>query len=489
MKIIPVLLFILCIVVSLPCDASTPDGFHPDSCDCFEVADSTLPGEILQGNPGSTSSATVIFLTDPPGASVTTNLYSYPQRRDYLGLSGKAVTLDLERLGKGSFHEFYFNLPWYKEKKEIIPLDKFKSDGTNHYPFDNHPLHLEPVIPVLVPLCYFAAVNPLAAAAGSLVVVVTAAGFVFGFLLPRRRKMKKKLEHAEIWDTMATSIKADDPLFGRRFGLYRIVERIGRGGMGAVYRAVPEESLSERDSVAIKVLHEDISKDPDARERFKREMRISGGLNHPNILRVIEYGEQDGFLYLVMELLKGRTLRTLLRCEGLSLQEFLPILKSIVAGVEYAHGKGIVHRDLKPDNIMLTQEGRVVIMDFGLAKGQLFSTLTVSGTTFGTPAYMAPEQVTSGPLDKRADQYSLGVVIFHLLTGSLPFDDENPVKLMLKQVTEPVPSMSDLNPLVSQQVESVVQKMLEKDPEARFANLPDIVSLLEKALADEKKTR
>ncbi len=180
-----------------------------------------------------------------------------------------------------------------------------------------------------------------------------------------------------------------------------------------------------------------------------------------------------------MELVRGKRLRDIIPENGLSLKEFMDAFRPIVKALEFAHGKGIVHRDLKPQNIMITEEGRIVVMDFGLARGEGSSTITASGAAIGTPAYMSPEQASGKKFDTRTDQYSLGVMAFQMLTGQLPFYDENTVNIMLKHITEPPPPLRNIRKDLPEALENVILKMLEKDPADRYESLKEVRTTLE----------
>jgi serine/threonine protein kinase/tetratricopeptide (TPR) repeat protein len=271
-------------------------------------------------------------------------------------------------------------------------------------------------------------------------------------------------------------------MIGTTLGHYRITAKIGEGGMGEVYRAHDERL--DRD-VAIKVLHEAVAQDADRLARFEREAKAVAKLDHPNILAIHDFGTEEGVTYAVMELLEGESLREVIKGGGLTPGKAVEHAQAIASGLAAAHDKGIVHRDLKPENVFLTKDGRIKILDFGLAKltlpDQDLSTETPTATLetkpgglLGTVAYMAPEQVQGRPADHRSDIFALGVVLFEMLTGHRPFGGGTTVETaaaILKEDPEPI---SVAAPGVQPALATVVSKCLEKRPEDRFSSAHDL---------------
>jgi len=274
-------------------------------------------------------------------------------------------------------------------------------------------------------------------------------------------------------------------LEGTTLGPYEIVALLGAGGMGQVYRA--RDPRLERD-VAIKVLTEALSKEPGYLERFQREARAVAKLNHPNIVPVYDFGEQGNFTYLVMPLIPGGTLRDYLaQRRRLPLAEAISITDQVASALQYAHERGLVHRDVKPANILLSPEGRALLSDFGIVrlveKGDASgATLTHLGTFVGSPEYAAPEMVTGAAVDLRVDLYALGVVLFQLLTGQLPFSGATPMALLMMQTQQPPPAPRSLNPEIPPAVEAVVLKLLAKRPEDRYQTAAEVVAALRAAI-------
>lgn len=262
-------------------------------------------------------------------------------------------------------------------------------------------------------------------------------------------------------------------------GQFRITQRIGSGGMGAVYKA---EQPDMNRFVAIKILHSKYLSRSDLVSRFRREARAMSHLSHPNTARVFLYGQlEDNACYFVMEYLEGRNLAQLVRAEGpMDPERAINVMIQVCGALEEAHQAGIVHRDMKPENIFLTAQGGIEdfpkVLDFGLAKvterqmrpGSLI--LTQEGMVFGTPEFMSPEQARGEPLDGRSDIYSLGVILFELLTGKLPFDAKQPMDFINKHINEPPIPLSERVPdrTFPRGLEQVLEKSLAKQPADRF---------------------
>lgn len=258
-------------------------------------------------------------------------------------------------------------------------------------------------------------------------------------------------------------------LIGKTIGNYQIVEELGRGGMGTVYRA-QQSSLNR--SVALKVLSPALAQDPNVYRRFKQEALATAQLDHPNIVHVYDAGESEGVHYIAMEYIAGGTLFTRMqnRATPLTLAEAVSIVAQIAMALDYAHRHGILHRDVKPSNILLDTEGRAVLTDLGIAHAFEGTRLTHTGMTLGTPSYMSPEQAQGQSLDGRSDLYSLGVVLFEILTQRLPFEDNTPYIVLYKHIHETPPNPRDLNPQVPGKLAEVTLKALAKDPNKRFSN-------------------
>ncbi|HEU0031470.1 MAG TPA: protein kinase [Kofleriaceae bacterium] len=275
-----------------------------------------------------------------------------------------------------------------------------------------------------------------------------------------------------------------DPMVGRELdGRFTIVEKLGQGGMGAVYRA-NQHSVGRQ--VAIKVVHANLVSDPEVIKRFLREAKLASQLSHPNSVAVLDFGQtEDGLFYLVMELLEGRTLDRVFLEDGVfPARRLVRIGVQICDALEAAHAVPIVHRDLKPANIMLLSSTRdaVKVLDFGLAKSLEgdSSQMTLSGAMCGTPAFIAPERACGQPCDARSDLYSLGCILFLLGSGKLPFDAPTTHELLMRQVVEPAPPMSGVPLALSE----VIDRLLAKDPAQRYQSAAETRAALEAALED-----
>lgn len=258
-------------------------------------------------------------------------------------------------------------------------------------------------------------------------------------------------------------------------GRYKVVSRLGKGAMGVVYHA--HDELMDR-AVAIKVLTADLAGDPSIRTRFFREAKVAGQIVHPNVITVFDMGEENGRLYIVMELLHGLTLGDHLRANpGLSLGERLDVMAQVCAGMSAAHARGVVHRDLKPSNLFVQSDGVVKLLDFGVAR-LADSNVTAAGLIIGTPDYMSPEQARGGEVDQRADVFSAGSVFYFLLTGRKPFAARDLPTLLL-QVEQ-----SDPSPIPEQEVpaavSSIVMKALQKDPARRYQSFAELLADLQR---------
>ncbi len=257
------------------------------------------------------------------------------------------------------------------------------------------------------------------------------------------------------------------------FGKYVVVEVIGRGGMADVYRA--RHPALDRD-VAIKAIHPHLAEEPGFGERFVHEARLVASLRHPGIVQVHDFDVADGRPYMVMEYVGGGTLKDRLASARaargrMTLEETAGFLVPIADALDYAHAHGAVHRDLKPANILLTDAGAPVLSDFGIAKIlEDAAFVSATGSLVGTPAYMSPEQAAGRRVDARTDQYSLGVVVYEMTTGRVPFTGESPTAVMVQHLQEPPPEPRLLNPDLPPAVEAVVLRALAKDPDARFAS-------------------
>jgi serine/threonine protein kinase len=267
------------------------------------------------------------------------------------------------------------------------------------------------------------------------------------------------------------SEKQPDELIGKRLGgQYEILDEIGRGGMATVYRA---SQISIKRPVAIKVLPQHFLHDPTFFERFEREVDVIAHLEHPHILPIYDYGKDHNVPFIVMRYLGGGSVADMIRRGVPKLETLETPFNQVAQALDHAHRQGVIHRDLKPGNIMLDENGNAYLSDFGIAR-VLGSNLTGSSQIIGTPAYMSPEQANGFPLDSRSDIYSLGIVLFEMITGQEPFHAETPMAILLKHINEPMPPLINYREDIPDAVERVISKATSKDPNNRYPSATDM---------------
>src|SRR3972149_6187568 len=259
-------------------------------------------------------------------------------------------------------------------------------------------------------------------------------------------------------------------MIGREIGHYKILDKLGEGGMGVVYKAL--DTKLDR-PVALKFLPPHLSSSPEEKERFLHEAKAASALSHPNITVIHEINESEGQVYIAMEYVEGKTLKKLAESKELSLRKALDLAIQACDGLAAAHKKEIIHRDIKSENLMLTKEGQVKIMDFGLAKVKGATKLTKAGSTLGTTAYMSPEQASGEEIDQRSDIFSFGVVLYELLAGHLPFKGEHQAAVIYSILNEEPQPLARYNNQVSPKLEEIVSKALAKDKEERYQHIDD----------------
>ena len=275
---------------------------------------------------------------------------------------------------------------------------------------------------------------------------------------------------------------------GRVAGNYKILDELGRGGMGTVYHA---EQLSLHRAVAVKILHPHLAEDEDFVKRFLLEGRVVASLNHRKILTVLDVGELDSTYFIAMELLKGRSVAQVLEDEGpFDVMRALDVVRQTAEALAATHKKQVIHRDIKPPNIMLTENHKVKVTDFGLAKDMSSeSSFTVLGTVLGTPAYMSPEQCIGDPVDIRTDIYSLGVVLFEMLTDALPYSAKSTTALIKKVIDDPFPPLRDYNSNIPDEVAEILGKMTGKLPSERYPTAAHLVMDIRKYMRKQVAVR
>ena len=266
-------------------------------------------------------------------------------------------------------------------------------------------------------------------------------------------------------------------------GRYKLGSKLGSGGMSTVYLA--QDEVLDR-PVAVKLLHREISEEADQLERFRREARAAARLSHPNLVSVIDAGEDEGRPYIVFEYVEGDTLKKLITDQGgLEVDEAVAYAIEIGRGLIAAHGRKLIHRDVKPQNVLIAADGRAKVTDFGIARSLEGEGMTATGRVLGTTDYVSPEQAMGEDVDERSDVYSLGIVLYEMLTGDVPFRAETQVGVAMKHVNEPLPDVLVERPEVSAAVASVVDRSTTKDPRDRYNSVGEMVRDLEATLEVE----
>jgi eukaryotic-like serine/threonine-protein kinase len=264
-------------------------------------------------------------------------------------------------------------------------------------------------------------------------------------------------------------------------GRYELEKLVGSGGMSNVFRA--HDRLLER-TVALKILHEQYTRDDDYVERFRREARAVAKLAHPNIVTVIDRGEQDGRQFIVFEYVEGPNLKDLTRDGPLEVRAAIDLTLQVARALSFAHERGLVHRDVKPQNVLLNDDGQAKVTDFGIARSLDVQGVTQTGTVLGTSDYIAPEQARGQRVDPKTDIYSLGAVLYELLVGDVPFSGDNFVAVAMRHVNEPVPSVLEDRPDCPARLDLAIQRAMAKDPDDRFESMDDFAAELEACLAE-----
>ena len=267
-------------------------------------------------------------------------------------------------------------------------------------------------------------------------------------------------------------------------GRYQIIRTIGEGGMANVYLAY--DTILDRE-VAVKILRGDLAGDEKFVKRFQREAKAASSLNHPNIVEMYDVGEDDGNYFLVMEFVDGRTLKSLVKKRGaLSLTEVIDIMLQLTSGIAHAHDSYLIHRDLKPQNVLMLEDGRAKITDFGIAVALNSTELTQTNSVMGSVHYLPPEQANGGGASVKSDIYSLGILMYELLIGKLPFKGENAVEIAIKHMKEPIPSVRSQNESIPQSIENIILKACAKNPKNRYDSVNEMHEDLKNALNEDQ---
>ena len=265
---------------------------------------------------------------------------------------------------------------------------------------------------------------------------------------------------------------------------YKIIKSIGEGGMANVYLAW--DTILERE-VAVKILRGDLSDDEKFIRRFQREANSASSLRHPNIVEMYDVGEDGGKYFIVMEYVNGKTLKNLIKKRGaLNLTETIDIMMQLASGIVCAHNSYIIHRDIKPQNVMILEDGRVKITDFGIAMALNRNELTQTNSVMGSVHYLPPEQASGSGSTIKSDIYSLGILMFELLTGKVPFKGENAVEIAIKHMKDQIPSVCSINEAIPQSVENIILRACAKNPKNRYENVAEMYADLENCLSEER---
>jgi len=275
-----------------------------------------------------------------------------------------------------------------------------------------------------------------------------------------------------------------DEIANITLGKYQLLDKVGDGGFGTVYRG-RDPGLEHE--VAVKVLHPELARNPNFVERFRREARLAARLRHPNIVLVSDVGEKDGRFYLVMDYLDGQNMASMLKEKGpIPLLQVKALLGPIAEALDYAHSQGLIHRDVKPANIILCKNGSPILTDFGLVKSlnEISGySLTSTDVAMGTYEYMAPEQIQGKELTPAADQYSFAVMVYQMLSGQIPFSGVTPFEIQQGHVNRPIPNPLQYNPILTLGIFAILQKALAKDPTQRYIAVSDFTKSLEAEIA------
>ncbi|ABR48929.1 protein kinase [Alkaliphilus metalliredigens QYMF] len=272
-------------------------------------------------------------------------------------------------------------------------------------------------------------------------------------------------------------------MIGKTLGnRYEIIEKVGGGGMALVYKA--KCTLLNR-HVAVKVLRSEFTNDKDFIEKFKQESQAAASLSHPNIVNIYDVGQEDEIYYIVMEYVDGMTLKQLINEKGiLNLREIINYTKQIANALQHAHQNHIIHRDIKPHNILMTKDNRAKVTDFGIALAATTSTITNAGSVIGSVHYFSPEQARGGYTDEKSDFYALGIVMYEMITGVVPFEGDSPITVALKQIQEKPAAPSTVNPDIPKGLENIILKLIEKEQSLRYGSAELLINDLDKLSRD-----
>lgn len=406
----------------------------------------------------------VIISSVPAGASVV-----LPPKTP-LGRAGSPLTVDFAPGQQRVRLEL--SLPGH----QVQYLDLDRQEAKNGHP--NHPVYLPADNAWIGLRDFFAAHRWLGVLLAVLGLVALAAAAV---LAPRASRFYRRGRYLDNLKRRAT-----DDREGTRLGPYRLTDKLGSGGMGTVYRAVPEDTLDESQAVAVKLLHPQLASAPDSLRRLNREVQVLKELRHPGINQLLGVGEDDGTHYLVLELLQGEPLSAKVTAGGLALDQAWAYLEPLLEAVAFAHDKNrVIHRDLKPENVMVLPDGRLKVLDFGLARAAGSEKITITGNEAGTPPYMSLEQLVGQEPDPSMDQYALGVIAYELLTGRRPFEGDSPMEVINARLTREATPLSMYRKLPPA-LEEAVMRMIAREAPERFPCVRSAAAALRQAFQEAR---
>ena len=406
--------------------------------------------------------------TTPESVEVFLDVSGRNRYEKFLGMSNESVLLDLREMQGASGFTLVLRRDGYFDKRERLGMDYF--DSHDRYPEDGR-IRLTPKNWSVPLLDFLDAEWPWIFLACSLLGLLGMAGW---------RKRVREVERLRKLSALAENAPEDDPLIQTVLGEWRLLSVLGKGGSATVYLAIPDQTLDRSERVAIKVFNEEMRSSEEFLARFSREAKLYQSLCHPGIVQLLDWGQSGKLFYLVLEHSEGESLQGV-RVEDE--QRALGILKQLAGGLGYAHGKGIVHRDVKPGNVLVTPDGKALLLDFGLAR-EILSSFTKTGQAMGTPLYMAPEQISGGVVDHRCDQYGLGALAYEMFTGAKTFhtEENEAAPVLFQQIHHDPPPFKEHGVQVSTETEALVFKLMARSPDRRFANMNEVQRALQAAL-------
>jgi tRNA A-37 threonylcarbamoyl transferase component Bud32 len=409
----------------------------------------------------------VTIATSPEQVEVFLDVSGRRRYEKFLGNSDSPILLDLRELQGASGFTLVLRRQGYFDKRERLSMDYFQA--TDKYP-EAGKIRLTPESWAVPVMDFLEAKWPVVVTLGLVM------GVLLGVGLKRRRKALDRAIHLE---RLAENAVVGDPLLQTVLEKWRLVQVLGHGASATVYLAVPDDTLDESKKVAIKIFNEGTVESEEFQTRFRREAQVYQSLSHPSIVRLLDWGQQGDLFYLVMEHVDGKPIQGCKVTESEMEREVLERLSQLAAGLGHAHDSGIIHRDVKPGNVLVTDAGKVKLLDFGLAR-EVLSSFTKTGQALGTPLYMAPEQIAGALVDHRCDQYALGVLAYELVTGEKTFEtEENKVApILFQQVNQDPESVRERGASVSEKTEQLIQRLMTREPRDRFTNMKEV----EKAL-------